>query len=160
MPVRAAIAVYSLLTAAGALASPDPREVLERFRSDHAGVAYRFGACSRTRMDCSCFVQRLYRDHLDLELPRSTLAQVRSMRFLRVRSIRRSAQLTAESLCVGDLIYTYRGASWVTGRRHVVVYAGDGRVLHSSSSLGGVGLSPLSWVRGFALHGVYRPLGC
>jgi hypothetical protein len=48
----------------------------------------------------------------------------------------------------------------LAGFRHVVVYVGDGHVLHSASSLGGAGLSPLSWLRQFVLKGVYRPVGC
>lgn len=143
-----------------ALAAPGPREVLERLRHDLAGVTYGFGACSHDRMDCSCLVQRLFRDHFDLELPRTTLEQARSMRYIQVKSIERPEQLTAENLCVGDLIYVYHGVDWPSGFRHVVVYVGDGHVLHSSSSLGGVGLSPLSWLRQFALKGVYRPVGC
>ncbi len=141
-------------------AEPDPRAVMLDYYRSHHEVDYHFGACSRRSMDCSCFVQRLYRDHFELRLPRDTLKQVRSMRYLRVKALKEPSQLTEDNLCVGDLIYTYRGRGWRRGVRHVTVYAGDGQLLHASSQLGGVGLSPLSWVRQFQLKGVFRPLGC
>lgn len=157
---RIVVVLFCVLGGPGFLGAAEPTEILDAFQREYMGTVYRFGACSRRQMDCSCLVQRLFRTQFELDLPRDTRAQVRSMRYLRVKSIRRPKHLTPGNLCIGDLIYTYRGSNWLTGFRHVVVYAGKGRVLHSSSSLGGVGLSPLSWVRQFTLQGVYRPLGC
>lgn len=166
MKTRFAVAVIAYLIASLspiAVESMETKHVLERFRREHASVVYRYGGCSKAEMDCSCFIQRLFRHELGLRLPRTTLEQVRSMRYLRVPAIQHPEDIVEPSLCTGDLIYTYRKgskSSWYKGPRHVVVYVGDGRVLHSSSALGGVGLSPLSWVRKFELQGVYRPLGC
>ncbi len=155
------LAAACFLTLPSSAASePEPRAVMLDYYRSHAAVDYQFGACSRRRMDCSCFVQRLYRDHFELRLPRDTLKQVRSMRYLRVKTLKQPSQLTEDKLCVGDLIYTYRGRSWRTGRRHVTVYAGARQLLHASAQLDGVGISPLSWVRQFQLKGVFRPLGC
>lgn len=145
---------------AGALAAPEPREILQRFLRENADVDYQYGECGTRRMDCSCFVQRLFREYFELDLPRTTRQQVHALRYLRVRHIRRPQDVTADRLCVGDLVYTFRGTDWHRGRRHAAVYFGDGEVLHAASSLGGVGLSPVAWLHQFDLQGVYRPLGC
>lgn len=135
-------------------------QTLAAFQHENAGAAYQYGACHASAMDCSCFIQRLYADRFGCPIPRTTLSQAQFLRRNRVASLARPADLHERSLCVGDLIYTYRGTTWPRGARHVVVYAGRGKVLHSSSALKGIGTSPLSWVRQFRLHGVFRPLGC
>ncbi len=138
----------------------NPVRTLEAFYRKTDGVRHKLGSCTRSEMDCSCYVQKLFTEKFDLDLPRTTLTQVRSMPYLRVRKIQRRSQLTSSNLCAGDLIYTYVGNSWESGTRHVVVYAGHSRVLHSSSSFKGVQMSSLDWVRDFHLEGVFRPLGC
>ena len=144
-----------------AYASASVREqALTAFHSESFGVTYRLGSCSRSRMDCSCFVQRLFAEKFGRFLPRTTLSQAKALTSSRVRSIKRPSQLTDANLCAGDLIYTHKEGTWEGTSRHVVVYAGDGRVLHSSAGLGGVGKSDLGWLRRYRLKGVYRPLGC
>ncbi len=139
----------------------DRAEALRAFQRQSAGVSYQFGSCTRSQMDCSCFIQRLFAEEFGEFLPRTTLAQASWMADKRVTPISRPSQLTDRNLCAGDLIYTYAlGSSWPTGPRHVVVYAGGDRVLHSSPAIRGVGTSPLAWVRRYHLHGVFRPLGC
>lgn len=148
-----------LVFAAEAIASA-PSDALTAFHRETFGVTHRLGSCTRSEMDCSCFVQRLFAEKFSVFLPRGTFFQVRALSWSRVHSIRHSSQLTDGNLCAGDLVYTYQGESWESGSRHVVVYTGRDRVLHSSASLGGVGTSELGWVRRFRLEGVYRPLGC
>lgn len=146
---------------AGAAAAAAGRQAkLADFRRQHAGVRYSFGACNARSMDCSCFIQRLYRDAFGLTLPRTTLGQAAALTAARVPGIRGPAELRAPALCVGDLVYTYQGSSWTAGPRHVAVYAGNGELLHAWRGGGRVGTSPLAWARQFSLHGVYRPLGC
>jgi len=142
------------------VAEPSPEAALAAFYRQHEEVRHRVGACNRKVMDCSCFIRELFAEKFDLDLPRSTVEQAWSLRHLAVRELDSSRRLTQDRLCVGDLIYTYQGPSWEAGSRHVAVYAGQGQVLHSAASLKGVGMSSLTWLRQFSLHGVYRPLGC
>ncbi len=145
------------------LAAPPSARIyaLRTFQQQTSGVSYQFGSCTSTAMDCSCFIQRLFADQFGYFLPRTTLAQASRLAGKRVSSIVQPSQLTDQNLCVGDLIYSHaRDTSWEMGPRHVVVYAGGGRVLHASPSNQGVGTSSLKWIRRRQLHGVYRPLGC
>ncbi len=135
-------------------------QTIETFGRQTSRVTYTFGACTWSRMDCSCFVQRLFAEKFGRFLPRSTLTQVSSMPGSRVRSIGQSDQLNDRNLCAGDLIYTYTRGTWDSGSRHVVVYMGGDRVLHSSRKNNGVDQDSLGWVRKYPLRGVYRPLGC
>ncbi|MCP3964219.1 MAG: DUF4440 domain-containing protein [bacterium] len=156
---QAALFVLAALLATESAAS-DRQDALAAFQRETLGVTYRLGFCTPSEMDCSCFILRLFAGKFGRSLPRGTFYQVKALSSARVHSIQRPAQLTEQNLCVGDLIYTYRKGGWEDGSRHVVVYAGRDQVLHSSSSLGGVGASDLGWLRRNRLKGVYRPLGC
>lgn len=92
------------------------------------GTPHRMGGTSRQGVDCSGFVQRLYKDLFDVQLPRTTTLQVRS------------GQPVAQGrLTPGDLVFfkpPYK-------RNHVGVYLGDERFAHASTSKG-VTISSLS----------------
>jgi len=122
-------------------------------------VAYGYGHCSATQMDCSCFVQKVLRGKFGLAIPRSTLSQTDWFSQYRVQAIRRSSELNDANLCIGDLIYTYRGSSWEGGSRHVMIYVGSDAIVHSSWPHG-VRWEGLDVARRNRLYGVYRPLGC
>ncbi len=136
------------------------REALIEFQQQTSGVSYQWGSCTSTRMDVSCFIQRLFATQFGYFLPRTTLAQASSIANVRVTSIRRPSHLTDQNLCIGDLIYTYSGRSWHQGPRQVAVYAGNDQVLHCSPANSGVGASQLAWVRLHNLYAVFRPIGC
>lgn len=92
------------------------------------GTPYRFGGTTRQGIDCSGFMQRLYRDALGVKLPRSTRTQVRKGRPVAQKELR-----------PGDLVF-FRPARKT---RHVGVYVGEGEFAHASTSQG-VTITPLS----------------
>ena len=100
------------------------------------GTPYRYGGNTpEGGFDCSGLVNYVYRDMLDLRLPRSSreLAQVQGPRLERNR------------LASGDLVF------FGSGREvsHVGIYVGEGRFVHAPSSGGTVRLDRLDgpyWV--------------
>jgi cell wall-associated NlpC family hydrolase len=85
------------------------------------GVPYRLGGISRQGIDCSAFVQILYRDALGLDLPRTTADQVEI-----------GASVPAHELLPGDLVF-FRPYN---RNRHVGVYLSRGEFVHASTSNG------------------------
>ena len=120
---------------AGSRASASAARVLAT-GDRYVGSRYRYGGASPTTgFDCSGFVQYVYARH-GIELPRTSRDQATA-------GVRVSGGITA--LRPGDLMLF---AS--TGGRvdHVAIYAGNGRMLHSSASGRGVGYDDLSSPRG------------
>lgn len=79
------------------------------------------GGSSRNGVDCSGFVQRLYRDLFDRPIPRSTSLQVQSGR-----------PIERAQLIPGDLVF-FKPPYKV---RHVGIYLGHGEFAHASTSRG------------------------
>ncbi|HVE79944.1 MAG TPA: C40 family peptidase [Gemmatimonadaceae bacterium] len=115
-------------TAVGARVLPTARRYL--------GVRYRYGGTSpRTGFDCSGFVQYVFARH-DVRLPRTSRQQASA-------GLRVPARVAA--LRPGDLmLFAERGARI----SHVAIYAGGNRMIHSSSSGGGVRHDDLTTSRG------------
>lgn len=102
----------------------------------YIGIGYRWGGDSPSEgFDCSGFVQYVYREQ-GVELPRVSRDQARAGHALPTR---------LEGLARGDLLFFAQGGPTVD---HVAIYAGDGRILHSSSSGRGVRYDDLSGNRG------------
>ncbi|PEN04974.1 hypothetical protein CRI93_14305 [Longimonas halophila] len=98
-------------------------DLLERWKTEAArweGVPHQWGGTTRRGIDCSAFVQTLYRDVVDVRLPRTTRAQVRT-----------GARVHSRDLRPGDLVFFRLDKS-----RHVGVYLENGRFVHASSSQG------------------------
>lgn len=85
------------------------------------GVPYRFGGTTRRGIDCSAFVQAVYREVFNYELPRSTFGQAEV-----------GERISRSELKPGDLIIFY--SKYSGSRRHVGIYVGDNEFLHISSS--------------------------
>ena len=111
----------------------------------YVGIRYLYGGESPTAgFDCSGFVQYVFARH-GIELPRTSRQQAGSGRVVASGDLR-----------PGDLMLF---ASTVGRIDHVAIYAGDGRILHSSASGEGVGYDDLSSGRGrwfMARHVVSR----
>lgn len=98
-------------------------DLLERWKTEAArweGVPHQWGGTTRRGIDCSAFVQTLYRDVVDVRLPRTTRAQVRT-----------GTRVHRRALQPGDLVFFRLDKS-----RHVGVYLDNGRFVHASSSQG------------------------
>lgn len=112
-----------------------PTRVLAR-ADDYLGVPYKWGGTSpRTGFDCSGYVQYVYRRE-GVELPRTSRQQA-------VAGTRRPTRWDAAA--PGDLVMFANPGEKVS---HVAFYAGNGRIIHSSSSGGGVRYDDLSSRRG------------
>jgi cell wall-associated NlpC family hydrolase len=111
-------------TAASATTVNDPAGVEQRLRAEvrqWEGTPHRMGGSTLRGIDCSGFVQRLYRDIFDRRIPRSTALQVKSGRPVGHRRLR-----------TGDLVFfkvPHKG-------RHVGIYLGHAQFAHASTSRG------------------------
>jgi cell wall-associated NlpC family hydrolase len=107
-----------------------------RVADDYLGVPYKWGGTSpRTGFDCSGYVQYVYARE-GVKLPRTSRQQA-------VAGTRRATRWDAAS--PGDLVMFANPGEAIS---HVAFYAGDGRILHSSGSGGGVRYDDLSTKRG------------
>ena len=86
-----------------------------------SGTPHVLGGTSRRGIDCSALVQTVYKDLLDVNLPRTTAQQSKVGESVRPQDVQ-----------VGDLVF-YR----INRRtRHVGIYVGDDEFMHASKSAG------------------------
>lgn len=103
----------------------------------YQGIPYVWGGETTRGFDCSGFVQFIYRRH-GIELPRVSRDQAR---------VGRNVAPLLDALQPGDLMFfDAHGNDGVVD--HVGMYAGDGRMIHSSSSGNGVREESLGTSRG------------
>lgn len=86
------------------------------------GTKYRLGGTTKNGVDCSSFVQNLYKEKFSVKLPRSTTTQV----------LTGHKVSSKEEWKVGDLVFFRINRH----TRHVGVYIGDNKFVHSGSSTG------------------------
>lgn len=102
---------------------------------DYLGVPYKYGGTTPRGFDCSGFVQYIF-DRNGVRLPRTSRQQAQ---------VGRALPVSVRALQVGDLMLFATEGSRID---HVAIYAGGNRMLHSSSSGGGVRYDDLSTSRG------------
>jgi cell wall-associated NlpC family hydrolase len=103
---------------------------------EYLGVRYKWGGSSpETGFDCSGYVRYVYGQQ-GVRLPRTSREQAAAGQ-------RVSTKLSA--LRQGDLMLFAEGRKPIS---HVAIYAGNGRIIHSSSSGGGVRYDALDTRRG------------
>lgn len=107
---------------------------------DYLGVPYVWGGSTPRGFDCSGFVQYVYREH-GVDLPRTSR---------QMAGAGMAVSPYQQYLVQGDLMLFADGPQI----SHVAIYAGNGRIIHSSSSGGGVRYDDLGTSRGrwFANH--------
>lgn len=93
---------------------------LRRVAEGYLGVPYRWGGETRKGMDCSGFVQRVFREAHQLRLPRTSAAMERF-----------GKPVSKGSLKTGDLVFFKR-----VRVDHVGIYMGGGYFIHSQSGVG------------------------
>ena len=100
----------------------------------YLGTPYRFGGTSRSGIDCSAFVQRVF-EIFDYQLPRVSSAQAKE-----------GTEIPKEELRAGDFVFfstTGRGRVSHVGIVHSVREDGEIEFIHASTSQG-VTVTPLS----------------
>jgi cell wall-associated NlpC family hydrolase len=102
---------------------------------NYLGVPYKWGGSTPAGFDCSGFVQYIYRDQ-GVSLPRTSRQMAHAGAALPV---------DVSWLREGDLMLFASDGSRID---HVAIYAGDNRIIHSSSSGNGVRYDDLGSKRG------------
>jgi cell wall-associated NlpC family hydrolase len=103
---------------------------------EYLGVPYKWGGSSpRSGFDCSGYVKYVY-ERQGVKLPRTSREQAGA-------GVRVTPRVT--SLRQGDLMLFAESRQPIS---HVAIYAGGGRIIHSSSSGGGVRYDELDTQRG------------
>ena len=90
--------------------------------SKYMGVPYSHGGCSMEGMDCSGYTMTVYKNSVDVVLPRSSVEQSRI-----------GTPVDFEKLKFGDLVFFNTTGETVS---HVGIYLGDDLFAHASVSLG------------------------
>jgi peptidoglycan DL-endopeptidase LytE len=93
------------------------------------GTRYRFGGSSRNGIDCSSFVQQVFRE-LEVALPRTAREQFEF-----------GNEVAPGDLQKGDLIFFHTYASYPS---HVGIYLGNNKMIHASSRDRRVVISPMN----------------
>lgn len=97
------------------------RQAIMAYYNSWKGTPYKLGGGNRSGIDCSAFVQNLYKSVYGINLPRTTKLQVEE-----------GSRIRRSKLEVGDLVFFKTGFN----TRHVGVYVGDNEFVHASTSKG------------------------
>lgn len=95
---------------------------IQKFYKKWKGTKYEWGGESKLGVDCSALMKKLYEEKFFKEISRTTLTQINEGEKIEKRSEWR----------VGDLIFFKMGDNM----RHVGVYVGNNKFMHSGSSTG------------------------
>jgi peptidoglycan DL-endopeptidase CwlO len=130
-------ALPPLIVTAGRAGSETPTVAVARILNtadDYLGAPYRYGGTSPNGFDCSGFVQYVFARN-GVTLPRTSRQQAQ---------VGQSLTPDWRAVAAGDLVmFADNGPI-----SHVAIYAGNNRIIHSSSSGGGVRYDDLSTTRG------------
>jgi cell wall-associated NlpC family hydrolase len=104
-------------------------DTIEKTAAGYLGIPYRFGGNSSSGIDCSSFVQHVFREH-SIDLPRTAREQSKV-----------GSDVAPGDLKKGDLVFFHTYASYPS---HVGIYLGDGKMIHASSAKGEVTVSDMN----------------
>jgi cell wall-associated NlpC family hydrolase len=99
-------------------AQADNVKLLKTTAFGFLGTRYRFGGSSRSGLDCSAFVQKVFNE-MDVNLPRTAREQYE-----------RGEVVSQGDMQKGDLVFFRTYASFPS---HVGIYLGNNRMIHASS---------------------------
>lgn len=94
---------------------------LQQVYQRYQGTPYRYGGTTQAGFDCSGFIVTVYREGLNRTLPRTTEMMLNEGQFVRRDQLRE-----------GDIVFFRIGGK----DQHAGIYLGDGRFIHSASSVG------------------------
>ena len=97
------------------------RNRLDKAYSDWKGTKYVLGGTSSRGIDCSAFIQVVFKDYLNAELPRTTREQMQEGQSVKKRNIK-----------IGDMVFFRTGRDTY----HVGVMINGEQFLHASTSNG------------------------
>ena len=103
--------------------------IFEKTALSFLNTPYRFGGTGENGIDCSAFVQKVFRE-FDLKLPRTAREQ-----------FTRGTKISKRELQLGDLIFFQTYAKFPS---HVGIYLGDDKMIHASSRNRGVVVSSIN----------------
>lgn len=98
--------------------NPENLKLLKKAAYGFLGTRYRFGGTTRKGLDCSSFVQQVFRE-MDVRLPRTAREQYEV-----------GERIPYSELQKGDLLFFRTYASFPS---HVGIYLGNNRMIHASS---------------------------
>ena len=107
----------------------DNVKILKNKAYGFLGIRYRFGGSSKRGIDCSSFVQQVFRE-MEVSLPRTAREQFEI-----------GSDVPPSDLQKGDLIFFRTYAPFPS---HVGIYLGNNRMIHASSRDRRVVISPLN----------------
>jgi cell wall-associated NlpC family hydrolase len=107
--------------------NPDEMQLFVKVATGFIGAPYRFGGSSLRGIDCSSFVQKIYRI-FDITLPRKASEQSKV-----------GISITRENLTQGDLVFFHTNRSL----GHVGIYIGNNEFVHASSRSKGIRIDSL-----------------
>ncbi len=97
------------------------KQKLEREYKKYKGVRYRYGGTTSKGFDCSGYVQRVYNEVFNINLPRTTKAMMKT-----------GKKISKKNLKTGDLVFFHPTRKYY----HVGIYMGNGIFMHASTSKG------------------------
>lgn len=104
---------------------------LDTFVNKWKGKPYVYGGLSLKGIDCSGFIQTLYKDVFDILIPRTAQSQYKS-----------STKISKDEMNVGDLLF-FMSRSSPSGW-HVAVYLGNNIIMHAANKKRGVVIDQLT----------------
>jgi cell wall-associated NlpC family hydrolase len=87
------------------------------------GTPHKLGACEKSGIDCSCFVNRVFKEVYDCDTPRDTKGLMEAIK-----------QIDREKLREGDLVFFAMNKGSKVD--HVGIYLSSGKFVHTSSKRG------------------------
>jgi cell wall-associated NlpC family hydrolase len=112
----------------------------------YIGTKYRYGACSRSRMSCTCLTKKVFA-RFGHKLPMGEGGQWR---------YEPSRRVAKSNLHRGDIVY-FKEAGRKRPITHVGIYSGRGKLVHASNYFNKVVESKMRYIRGYAGAKRLRP---
>ena len=97
------------------------QEKLEIEYQKYKGIPYKYGGTTKRGFDCSGFVNAVYFNAFNIDLPRTTTLMSKE-----------GEKKSKSNLKSGDLVFFRPSRKYM----HIVIYVGDGQFMHSSTSKG------------------------